>query len=183
MIIELVDVQEYGPDHIMSTLDVTDDAGKTVRMAHFMPKDAAEWRVAEYGLDPDDHETLIDVLLHEGHAQADLAPEDTLHHAPTVEHARNALLGAVRARKATSDAGRRLAKGKPDPEAAARQRMKGLFVIHPDVVAAKREHVEGQRAAVKAARERGTPPPSLAAQRLAAFTQPPRSADASDHDH
>lgn len=189
MIIKLLDVQEHGPDHLLAALEVTDDEGNVTRTVHFMPKDAAEWRVAEYGLDPNDHDTLIDVLLFEPHAHADIADEDKLHAAPTVKHARDALLGAVRARKATSDSKRAAARGgKADPEPDARLRMKGLFAIHPEAVQAKREFVDQARERMQkepAAR------PSLADQRGAeraanirsVMSTSQRSHNAADTDH
>lgn len=176
MKVTLVDVQEYDQNHLLAALEVADEEGNTVRVAHVMPKDAAEWRVAEYGLDPNDHDTLIDVLIHEGHVHAAIAPEDSLHLAPTVEHAREALLGAVRARKAK--VGPAVAKGRVHPEADARQRMAGMFLMHEGVIAAKREYVEHIR------KHGGpdAPPPSLADDRIAALRHAVsmRSKDATD---
>jgi hypothetical protein len=182
MMIEVLDVQGHGPEHMLLALQVTDDEGNTARMAHYMPRDAAEWRVAEYGLDPDDHDTLIDVLLFEQHAHAngDIAEEDQLHLAPTVEHAREALLGAVRARKATSEAKRTAARGrKADPEPAVRLRVKDMFDIHPEAVEAKREYVGMARERMQA--ERAARPSLAGAERAAnirnlmATPPPPRS--------
>ncbi|MEH0586238.1 hypothetical protein QA942_19960 [Streptomyces sp. B21-106] len=34
---------------------------------HVMPTSALEWRAAEYGIDPTDVDTLLDILLHEPH--------------------------------------------------------------------------------------------------------------------
>jgi len=176
MKVTLVDVQDYDENHLLAALEVVGEDGTTIRVAHVMPKDAAEWRVAEYGLDPNDHDTLIDVLLHEGHVHADIAPEDSLHLAPTVEHAREALLGAVRVRKAKVAPA--VAKGKAHPEADARQRMAGMLLMHPEVIAAKREYVQHIRKYGGTA----TPPPSLADDRVAALRHAVsmRSEDATD---
>jgi hypothetical protein len=168
--IELVGVEEHGPDHLLLAVEVVTEDGKTERVAHFMPKDTAEWRIAEYDLDPDDHDTVIDVLLHEAAVHAEMAPEDTLHQAPSVEHAREALLGAVRARKAVSDGKLRTArKGKKaDPEKPHRARLKELFLIEPEVVEAK-------RAFVRMLRERTGPEQSRPLAHMP-VAQPPRSA-------
>lgn len=174
MIVKLISAEEQG-ENIFSVLEVTDEGGTTQRVAHLMPKDAAEWRVAEYDLDLEDHDTVIDVLLFEGlvHANGDVAEEDRLHNAPSRAHAREALLGAVRARKATSETRRAAlpkAKGRAvkDPEPDARQQMAGLFRIHPEVVEAKREFVEHTRKRVKEERQQSArPAPPLAAERAA----------------
>ncbi|MCX5522191.1 hypothetical protein OG342_04820 [Streptomyces bobili] len=39
--------------------------GNTVN--HIMPTSALDWRAAEYGIDPTDTETLMEILLHEPH--------------------------------------------------------------------------------------------------------------------
>jgi hypothetical protein len=174
MIIELLDVQPYDSHQMMCTLDVTDDGGTTVRTAYFLPYDAAEWRIAEYDLDPADHETVLDILLWEMHAHADVPEDLKLHHAPTVEAARTAMLGAVRARKATSDS-KRAAKlrGKgagEDPEPAAREKMRGLCLVQDDVVEVKREHVHRQRETISEQRSASLAPPlPLAGDRAAQF--------------
>ncbi|MFC6884678.1 MULTISPECIES: hypothetical protein [Actinomadura] len=35
------------------------------RSGHVFPKSTLEWRAAEYGIDPDDIEALLDIVLHE----------------------------------------------------------------------------------------------------------------------
>ncbi|OKI16634.1 hypothetical protein [Streptomyces sp. CB03911] len=42
---------------------MSDDAGSKVN--HAFPKDALLWRAAEYGIDPTDTGTLLDIILHE----------------------------------------------------------------------------------------------------------------------
>jgi hypothetical protein len=161
MIIELIEAQPYDDRQMVCTVDVTDDEGTLTRVAHFIPYEAAEWRIAEYDLDPADTDTVVDVLLWEAHAHADVPEELRLHAAPTVEAAREALLGAVQARKGVARA------SKAGPEAEARQRLIALCPVDEEVVAAKRQHVQNMRASVTAARPASPP---LAADRLAALT-------------
>jgi hypothetical protein len=188
MMIEVLDVEEHGPGHMMLALQITDDTGTAIRTAHFMPKDAAEWRVAEYDIDPDDRDTLLDVLLFEGYAQAngDLPEETRLHLAPNVQEAREALLGAVQARKATSEAKRAAKLGrKADKEPEVRSRIKDMFDIHPEAVQAKREFVAMARERMRA--ERATLPlagPERAANILNTMATPtPSRSESVDVDH
>lgn len=184
MIIELIDVERYDDQHMMCTVDVTDEEGTaTLRTAHFIPYDAAEWRIAEYELDPEDPHTVVDVLLWEAHAQAEVPEELHLANAPTVAHAREALLGAVRAHKTTNDSARRAkrmaaARGKAsladaDPEAAVRQKIIALCPVDAEVIAVKREHIRLMREKAQATR------PSLAADRVAGL-KPIETVEASD---
>lgn len=39
--------------------------GRTI--AHLMPQQTLEWRAAEYGIDPEDVDTLLEIVLHEPH--------------------------------------------------------------------------------------------------------------------
>jgi hypothetical protein len=41
-----------------------------------MPQTILEWRAAEYGIDPTDTETLLDIVLHEPHLPMDEPDED-----------------------------------------------------------------------------------------------------------
>lgn len=42
---------------------------------HIMPVVALEWRAAEYGIDPTDVDTLLEVLLHEPHMPTEDSPQ------------------------------------------------------------------------------------------------------------
>ncbi|MFC8447679.1 hypothetical protein [Kitasatospora sp. NPDC057223] len=42
---------------------MVDESGS--RVNHAIPKDTLLWRAAEYGIDPTDTETLLDIILHE----------------------------------------------------------------------------------------------------------------------
>lgn len=41
--------------------------GDGTRVRHVFPPDALHWRAAEYGIDPQDAHTLLDIILHERH--------------------------------------------------------------------------------------------------------------------
>lgn len=117
---------------------ITNDDGTTSAWLHALPVDAMEWRAAEYGIDPTDTATLVDVVMAEPH----LTPDDwsqgyQLHYAPDVATARRDHL----ARCARVIARHRLptrAKGGP----------LGRLVespMNPDAVAVKAEHVRRAR--------------------------------------
>ncbi|MFE9064940.1 hypothetical protein [Streptomyces violaceusniger] len=136
---------------------------------HVFPKNTLEWRAAEYGIDPGDVDTLLDIVLHEPHAphpddrlSADDDPAvaaglfspapasrgtvragdpvpTTLYTAETVEQAREAHLLRIQHTKANRV---RISapKGRKDPFDAIRQRG-----IDPERVAAMRDHVDRTR--------------------------------------
>lgn len=41
------------------------DGGKTQTHAHIFPHELLSWRIAEYGIDPNDFDTLMDIAMHE----------------------------------------------------------------------------------------------------------------------
>ncbi|MER5750613.1 hypothetical protein [Streptomyces sp. NPDC002088] len=43
---------------------------------HVMPQDVLEWRAAEYGIDPTDTDTLLEIVLHEPHMALTEETED-----------------------------------------------------------------------------------------------------------
>lgn len=61
-------------------------------VTHLFPKNTLDWRAAEYGIDPTDVDTLLDVILHEPHIPAadgpDLWTADNTGHARAVHLAR-----------------------------------------------------------------------------------------------
>jgi hypothetical protein len=44
---------------------------------HTMPQDILEWRAAEYGIDPADTDTLLEIVLHEPHMRVTEETDDT----------------------------------------------------------------------------------------------------------
>ncbi|WP_406444575.1 hypothetical protein OHB14_36790 [Streptomyces sp. NBC_01613] len=110
-------------------------------LTHVFPKVTLEWRAAEYGIDPADVDTLLDVVLHEqlldeGTAAA-IAPD--LFEASSTTRARNAHLARLGAHKEKSE--RIILDGKNKPLDAIRARPG----ISTDGVRAKRELVDVHR--------------------------------------
>lgn len=101
----VLEVQDWGDkwqvvyvvEHVPETPEETLWAEQS---GHCFPKDVFEWRAAEYGIDPTDMTTLLDIVLAEAFLEPkEFAPGESLHDAPTIEVAREAHL-------------RRCAKGK-----------------------------------------------------------------------
>jgi len=70
-------------------LTITADDGTSTRLMYLLPLDAMEWRAAEYGIDPADTATLLDIVMAEPHlTPADWASGSKLHDAPDIETAR-----------------------------------------------------------------------------------------------
>lgn len=88
---------------------------------HCFPKDTLEWRAAEYGLNPADTTTLLDIVLAEPFlTPADHLPGESLHDAPTIEAARTAHVARcaqakLRGRVSTRAAALKAAGGVLDP--------------------------------------------------------------------
>lgn len=136
------------------------DDGTTVPLIHLMPLDTLEWRAAEYGIDPADTATLLDIVLAEPYlSEEDWAAGHRLHDAPDIDIARAAHLARcarvkLRHRLSTRSAGhpcRRIAVESP---------------LHPEAIQLKRQLVAHARAAHRAARA-VTPPDRIAALRAA----------------
>lgn len=63
---------------------------------HVVPKDILEWRAAEYGIDPNDYDTLFDIIIAEPYIEADWYHSDqSLFFAPTIDEARENYLAKV----------------------------------------------------------------------------------------
>lgn len=146
MKIELMDVQPYADNDelILATVDRTDDDGVVTRMAHLIPKEAMEWRAAEYGIDPADTDTLLDIVLHEPHVQVD--KELQLYTAPDVESARAHLLEKVGKLKADSARGRALGQ---DKAKEVRGRLISMCHMNPEAVSLKTQMVQHQMGQIR----------------------------------
>ena len=137
---------------------------------HVFPADTLEWRAAEYGIDPSDVDTLLDIVLHEPHidepgnpfaiAAGQAVPDDgpTLFTADTVDQAREAHLRRIERVKADKvRISIRPPARRPDAAVAARGAGDPLDVIRrrqldPERVAAKAKLVAAERARVATAR-------------------------------
>jgi hypothetical protein len=147
-----------------ATLVVTDDAGVATRVAHVFPLDAMEWRAAEYGIDPADTATLLDIVLAEPHlTPEDLASGWRLHDAPDIATARRDHIARCAAAKLRVRMSTR-AKGSP------LDRVRAESVLHPEVIEAKAElvaQVRAREAAKRAPTARGAAAVGSGAERAA----------------
>lgn len=129
-------------------------------LLHLFPLDSLEWRAAEYEIDPDDRETLLDVVLAEPWFSdgIDLLEHPSgLYNAPTIDEARNFHLGRVTVVK--SDHGLYSAPRKDrvllrDTATDPREYIKSASHIDHRVVGAKREIVGIERDKVRTRREK-----------------------------
>lgn len=110
-------------------------------ITHIFPKAALEWRAAEYGIDPADVDTLLDVVLHEQLMDDDTAAENAraLASAASTAEARQAHTARIAAVK--QGTARIVLDDKSSPLDAIRARP-GITV---DGVRAKRELVDVHR--------------------------------------
>lgn len=138
--------------------------------AHIIPKDTFEWRAAEYGIDPDDTETLLQMVLHEPHIPDPTLPENFatdaaaargmtvpsdrgyslsggvssvpvwLYNAPSVNSARLAHMARVEAARKTVEF---VVDESDDPLDVIRKEMKSR--IDSRMLEAKRTYVHGVR--------------------------------------
>lgn len=136
------------------------DDGSSIRLRHTFPQDTLEWRAAEYGIDPADTATLLDIVL----AEPYLTPDDwaaghRLHDAPDIptaraDHLARCARAKLRHRLATRTAGhpcRRVAAESP---------------LDLEAIELKRALVERARTAHAHART-AAPPDRIAALRAA----------------
>lgn len=92
--------------------EVTDDTG-IQRAAHMMPEETLEWRVAEYGIDPDDKDTLLQVVLYEPHLSDASTHPRSLWNADSVDDARAFHVERINQRRGT---GRLTTRNRRDTE-------------------------------------------------------------------
>jgi len=62
---EFLSTKDEGNDRFRVSTQVTHDDGTVEEGSHLFPHDALEWRAAEYGIDPSDTSTLLDIVLAE----------------------------------------------------------------------------------------------------------------------
>lgn len=133
---------ENGVRLIVVEQEITLDDGKTTRGRHVFPDDTLEWRAAEYGIDPADTETLLDMVLWEPHLPEPDRSELLLNDAPDIDSAREYHLKRVADRKGK---GKSLqAGGPPDP---VRSQVVALSRMNPRALELKKVMVEEGRKA------------------------------------
>ena len=127
------------------------DNGSETRYEHTFPVDTLEWRAAEYGIDPADTATLMDIVLAEPHlSEEDWATGHQLHAAPDIatdraDHLARCARAKLRHRIST--------RGKGHPC----RRVVDESPMHPEALALKRELVAQARAAHAHARKAPRP--------------------------
>lgn len=132
----IVDGAEYNDDGTPNR----DDAGRHIQRRLVFPVDTLEWRAAEYGVDPTDTATLLDIVVAEAFLEdEDYADGYRLHEAPDIDTARRDHL----ARCAKVKLRHRLStRSKNHPL----QQIRDESPIHPEILAIKAGTVRQGRA-------------------------------------
>lgn len=160
-----------------ASLTITADDGSSVRHQHLFPVDTMEWRAAEYGIDPADTATLLDIVL----AEPFLTPDDwaageQLYTAPDIDTARRDHVARCSAAKLRCRLSTR-AKGSP------LVRVRDESPLHAEVIELKTELVaQGRRQEATRRRRRVAVAPRSGAERAARlraqwFPEPPAAKD------
>lgn len=151
------------------------DGNKTFRMAQVIPEDMMEWRAAEYDIDPNDRDTLMDIILYQHHLDDgidDNSHPQSLMWASTVEEARDFHLNRIKTKKANGKTQTRkrdktkedkvanprnpkhLLRDTSDETATPLDIIKAAMPIDPEILEVKKQFVRELR---KAVRLRGNP--------------------------
>lgn len=127
---------------------------------HWFPPDTMEWRSAEYGIDPGDRETLLDVVLAEGWFFDGIDPLEhpsSLYNSETIDEARDFHLSRVAVVKADHS----LASAPQNKRALMRststdprEHVKKNSVFNREIIVAKREIVAIGRDRIRTRREK-----------------------------
>lgn len=154
----ILDVQDWIDKwqivYIIEHVPEPDDADQQTwaeQGGHCFPKDIFEWRAAEYGIDPSDMDTLIDIVLSEPFlVESDYSSGESLHDAPSIAAARTAHLARCVQGKLR---GRITTRGKIAREGGVLHKVRAESPMHEEVLQVKREHVESQRKALRDSRK------------------------------
>lgn len=133
MTIHIKEVQEYEHHFVV----IQDRDGTEGRVGHFIPKDALEWRAAEYEIDPADIDTLLTVVLYEPLLDGNSHEHPKhLYNADSIAEAREYHLGRIKA----------AAKAHPisDPDGHL-DTVRRKSHMHPEALALKAAHVDRGR--------------------------------------
>jgi hypothetical protein len=145
--IEFTDAVDDGRHWIVHRrITRTENGGEPVveEGIHVFPHDALEWRAAEYGIDPSDVDTLMDIVLAEPYITSeDYEPGTTLYDAPSIQDAREAHLSRCAKVKLVH---RMSTRGKNQPHV---QRVKDNALMHPEAVEIKRDLVTQGREMIR----------------------------------
>lgn len=148
----ILEVQDWGDKwqvvYIVEHVPETPEDGEVwaEQSGHCFPKDIFEWRAAEYGIDPTDMDTLIDIVLSEPFLQDDdYVIGEGLHDAPSVEIAREAHKSRCAKGKLR---GRITTRGKIAMKDGILHKLRTESLMDREVLEVKREHVLLQRQSV-----------------------------------
>jgi len=133
-------------DYWLIAMDIDGPDGKPVQAVHILPVETLEWRAAEYGIDPADTATLLDIVLAEPHlSEEDWASGHQLHDAPDIDTARRDHL----ARCARAKLRHRISTRTADHPC---RRVADESPLHPEAIELKRQLVTQARTAQAEAR-------------------------------
>ena len=140
-----------GRGHWVVEVTQTEDDGTVTTGTHTFPTDTLEWRAAEYGIDPSDVDTLMDIVLAEPYlTEEHWQTGSRLHDADTVGQARADHIARCAKVKL---AHRMSTRGKAAvPLQAVRER----HDMHPEALELKREMVRRSREQHRRARQSQT---------------------------
>lgn len=140
MRVQFGDATEDGQGHWSVVVTRIEDDGIVTTGVHVFPTDTLEWRAAEYGIDPSDVDTLMDIILAEPYlTDQHWATGSQLHDADTIDQARADHIARCAAVKL---AHRMSTRGKAaEPLRAVRERHE----MHPEALEMKRELVRRGR--------------------------------------
>lgn len=129
-----------GKGHWSVEVTRTEDDGVVTIGCHVFPTDTLEWRAAEYGIDPSDVDTLMDIVLAEPYlTETHWATGSQLHDADTIDQARADHIARCAAVKL---AHRMSTRGKAaEPLRAVREQ----HDMHPEALELKRQMVARSR--------------------------------------
>lgn len=150
----ILEVQDWGDRwqvvYIVEHVPEPGDADQKVwaeQSGHCFPKDIFEWRAAEYGIDPNDMDTLIDIVLAEPFLEeSDFLPGEGLFDAPQRDVAREAHKSRCAKGKLR---GRITTRGKIAHKDGILHKLRTESFMDKEVIEVKREHVDRQRKAVQ----------------------------------
>lgn len=127
-----------GQGHVSISMTKTYENGFVEHGVFIMPEDTLEWRAAEYDIDPNDLDTLMDIVLAEQFL--DVSPHETppLFTADTIEEARQIHLDRCSAAKLRH---RISTRGKGHPLA----KLKSKILMDREAVHLKRQIVQQRR--------------------------------------
>lgn len=131
-----------GVNLLTVTMDLVQDDGTVIPGTHTFPEDTMEWRAAEYGIDPADLDTLLDIVLHEPHLPDDDQPELSLHNAPTIDAARDRHLARIK------EISGEMPGNRPAGFDPVREEIKRIALVNERAIRVKAGFVEQAREAI-----------------------------------